>query len=117
MDEPASHRMSAARTLRLQKVRESSISATALLDRRLRATYALNAIGLKKSLRVKTPAQRRKQAEAEAEAAAAASVGFGVDSPMPPSKMGQAGGADGTPYHRRCSQRCSGTRDLKRSNY
>ena len=95
MDEPASHRMSAARTLRLQKVRESSISATALLDRRLRATYALNAIGLKKSLRVKTPAQRRKQAEAEAEAAAAASVGFGVDSPMPPSKMGQAGGADG----------------------
>ena len=37
MDEPASHRMSAARTLRLQKVRESSISATALLDRRLRA--------------------------------------------------------------------------------
>ena len=59
MDEPASHRKSAARTLRLQKVRESSISATALLDRRLRATYALNAIGLKKSLRAEQPAPRR----------------------------------------------------------
>ena len=46
MDEPASHRMSAARTLRLQKVRESSISATALLDRRLRATYAQYKMGI-----------------------------------------------------------------------
>lgn len=36
--------MSAARTLRLQKVRESSISPTALLDRKLRATYTLTGV-------------------------------------------------------------------------